>query len=149
MDKHFLENYESLQAISSFCIGTDKINKEVDAENGIAVFNAPYSNSRSVVELTLAEIILLFRKAHIKNAEMQRGHWNKSASGSNEVRGKTLGIIGYGNIGSQLSFLAEGLGMKVIYYDILEKLSIGNARPVDLDYLLKNSDLVSLHIKPI
>ena len=114
---------------------------------GIAVFNAPFSNTRSVVELTLAELIVLARRVPEKNPKMHRGEWDKSASGSFEIRGKTLGIIGYGNIGAQLSVLAEAVGLKVIYYDTAEKLQLGNATKYkNLDELLPLADIVTLHI---
>ena len=116
-------------------------------KQGISVFNAPFSNTRSVVELVLAQVIMLMRGLPQKNASMHRGEWNKSAAGSFEIRGKKLGIVGYGNIGSQISVLAESLGMQVLYFDVEEKLALGNAKKVNtLKDLLKRSDLVTLHV---
>ena len=142
-----LEHADRLMAIGAFCIGTNQIDLEECQRKGIAVFNAPYSNTRSVVELAIAEIIMLMRGITDKSAQMHKGKWNKSASGSHEIRGKKLGIIGYGNIGSQLSVLAESLGMNVFYYDMEERLALGNAKKCEsLEELLKTSDAVSLHI---
>jgi len=136
-----------LTAIGCFCIGTNQVDLEATASAGIPVFNAPYSNTRSVAELALAEIILLLRGIPQKNAAAHRGQWLKSASGSFEVRGKTLGIIGYGHIGTQLGILAENLGMRVIYYDIENKLPLGNAMAMSSqEQLLDSSDVVSLHV---
>ncbi|MEP5611534.1 MAG: phosphoglycerate dehydrogenase, partial [Cyclobacteriaceae bacterium] len=142
-----LSNAKRLLSIGAFCIGTNQINLEKCLEKGIVVFNAPFSNTRSVVELALAEIILLMRNLPDRMQKMHQGIWDKSASGSSEVRGKMLGIIGYGNIGSQLSVIAESLGMQVQFYDIEEKLALGNARSAkSLDELLSTSDIVSLHV---
>jgi D-3-phosphoglycerate dehydrogenase / 2-oxoglutarate reductase len=142
-----LEQANRLMAIGAFCIGTNQIALQACSEKGIAVFNAPYSNTRSVVELAIGEIILLMRNIPDKSAGMHVGQWDKSASGSFEVRGKTLGLIGYGNIGSQLSVIAELMGMKVIYYDVEEKLALGNAHKCrSLEELLQTSDIVSLHV---
>lgn len=142
-----IESAPRLAAIGAFCIGTNQIDLSAASEAGIAVFNAPYSNTRSVVEMAISEIIALIRHLPARNKVLQRGTWEKSAAGAHEVRGKTLGIIGYGSIGSQLSVLAEAVGMRVLFYDIVEKLAIGNARRVNsLDELLANSDAVSLHI---
>lgn len=142
-----LEANSSLEAIGCFCIGTDQVALTDAAINGVAVFNAPYSNTRSVVELALGEIIMLSRDIPDKSTSLHQGVWNKSATGSHEVRGKTLGIVGYGNIGVQLSILAEALGMRVVFYDLVDKLSLGNAeRCVSLDELLEVSDIVSLHV---
>ena len=142
-----LEHADRLLAIGAFCIGTNQIDLETCLDKGIVVFNAPFSNTRSVVELALAEMIMLMRNIPDKSAGMHQGKWDKSANGSKEIRGKRLGIIGYGNIGSQLSVLAESLGMKVIYYDIEEKLALGNAeRARSLEHLLKESDIVTLHV---
>ena len=142
-----LEHADRLLAIGAFCIGTNQIDLETCLDKGIVVFNAPFSNTRSVVELALAEMIMLMRNIPDKSAGMHQGKWDKSANGSKEIRGKRLGIIGYGNIGSQLSVLAESLGMKVIYYDIEEKLALGNAeRARNLEHLLKESDIVTLHV---
>ncbi|WP_410472851.1 phosphoglycerate dehydrogenase [Faucicola mancuniensis] len=142
-----LEKAEKLIAIGCFCIGTNQVDLDAARELGIPVFNAPYSNTRSVAELVLAEIIMLMRGVPEKNAVVHRGGWGKSAKDSYEVRGKTLGIVGYGSIGSQLSVLAENLGMKVIYHDAITKLPMGNARQVgSLEELLKNADVVTLHV---
>ena len=145
--KKVLENANRLMAIGAFCIGTNQIDLETCQEKGIAVFNAPFSNTRSVVEMAIAEIIFLRRKLFDKSVNMHQGIWDKSALGSFEVRGKKLGIVGYGNIGAQLSVLAENLGMDVYYYDVLEKLALGNATKVDsLDELLETCDIISLHV---
>lgn len=142
-----LAQAKQLLAIGAFCIGTNQIDLAAATQRGIAVFNAPYSNTRSVVELTIANMIALLRKVPEKNREMHAGIWNKSAHGSKEVRGKKLGIVGYGNIGSQLSVLAEGLGLDVYFYDCEEKLALGNATPCSsLHELLKISDILSLHV---
>ena len=142
-----LEAADKLIAIGCFCIGTNQVNLRAAMAKGIPVFNAPYSNTRSVAELVLAETILSLRGIPEKNALVHRGGWTKSADGSFEARGKTLGIVGYGSIGSQLSVLAESLGMQVIYYDVVTKLPIGNARQVDsLDDLLAQADVVTLHV---
>jgi D-3-phosphoglycerate dehydrogenase len=138
---------DRLVAIGAFCIGTDQIDLVGTAAAGIAVFNAPFSNTRSVVELALAEIIALTRRLTDKNQKMHAGVWDKDAAGSHEVRGRTLGIVGYGNIGSQLSVLAENLGMTVYFYDTDDKLSLGNARRCDsLEDLLEVADVVTLHV---
>ncbi len=145
--KKVLENANRLMAIGAFCIGTNQIDLEMCLEKGIAVFNAPFSNTRSVVEMAIAEIIFLRRKLFDKSVNMHQGVWDKSADGSFEVRGKKLGIVGYGNIGAQLSVLAENMGMDVYYYDVLEKLALGNATKIDsLDELLETCDIVSLHV---
>ncbi len=136
-----------LQAVGAFCIGTNQIDLNAASEAGLAVFNAPFSNTRSVVELALAEIIVLARRLVDKTRGMHDGVWDKSSAGSHEVRGRTLGIVGYGNIGSQLSVLAESLGMRVIFYDIVDKLALGNARRCDtLEELLAEAEVVSLHV---
>jgi D-3-phosphoglycerate dehydrogenase / 2-oxoglutarate reductase len=136
-----------LLAVGAFCIGTDQIDLAAASALGVAVFNAPYSNTRSVVELTLAEIIALTRRLTEKDKAMHAGVWDKSASGAHEVRGRTLGIVGYGNIGAQLSVVAEALGLRVVFYDTADKLALGNARRcVSLDELLEVSDVVSLHV---
>jgi D-3-phosphoglycerate dehydrogenase len=138
---------EKLIAVGCFCIGTNQVNLDAATRHGVAVFNAPYSNTRSVAELVLAEAILLLRGVPEKNALAHRGGWLKSANNSYEIRGKKLGIIGYGSIGSQLSVLAESLGMKVYFYDTVTKLPLGNARQVDsLKRLLETCDIVSLHV---
>ncbi len=136
-----------LAAIGCFCIGTNQVNLAAAAKRGIPVFNAPYSNTRSVAELVLGEIILLLRGIPEKNALVHRGGWTKSAEGSVEVRGKTLGIVGYGHIGTQVGILAEHLGMRVLFHDIATKLPLGNARPVaKLEPLLAECDVVTLHV---
>ena len=136
-----------LVAIGAFCIGTNQIDLKAASQQGIAVFNAPYSNTRSVAELVLAEAILLLRGIPARNAAAHRGGWLKSADDSHEIRGKTLGIVGYGNIGTQLSVLAEGLGMRVIFHDVVTKLPLGNAQQVrSLQELLRAADVVSLHV---
>ena len=136
-----------LIAVGCFCIGTNQVDLDAAELAGIPVFNAPYSNTRSVAELVIAQAILLMRGIPQKNAECHRGGWSKSAAGSHEVRGKTLGIIGYGHIGTQVGVLAEALGMHVLFHDIETKLSLGNARPaIGLDDLLAQSDVVTLHV---
>lgn len=145
-----LEAADKLIAIGCFCIGTNQVNLDAAMKLGIPVFNAPYSNTRSVAELVLGELILLLRGIPEKNFLVHRGGWSKSAEGSYEARGKTLGLVGYGSIGSQLSVLAESLGMKVIYFDTITKLPLGNARQVGtMDELLAQSDVVSLHVPEI
>lgn len=145
--RRVLEACPELLAVGAFCIGTNQIDKEAAAEHGVAVFNAPYSNTRSVVELAIAEIIMMGRRLMDRTNSLHDGVWNKSATHSHEVRGRTLGIVGYGSIGSQLSVLAEALGMKVIFYDIAERLALGNAQRMEtLDDLLREADVVSLHV---
>jgi D-3-phosphoglycerate dehydrogenase len=145
--KKVIEAAEKLLVIGAFCIGTKQIDLDICKENGIVVFNAPYSNTRSVVELAIGEIIMLMRSVFQRSTELHNGQWNKTAIGSREVRGKILGIIGYGNIGKQLSILAEAMGMSVYYYDIEDQLALGNATKVDeLKDLLAISDVVTLHI---
>jgi len=142
-----LDNAPDLLAIGCFCIGTNQVDLVAAAEKGVAVFNAPYSNTRSVVELVIAEIISLARRLPDKTQKMHAGVWDKSAKGSHEVRGRTLGIVGYGNIGTQLSNLAEALGLNVIFFDIADRLRHGNARRMpSLDALLAEADVVSLHV---
>ena len=142
-----LEQAQKLVAVGAFCIGTNQIALDAAAKRGVPVFNAPFSNTRSVAELVLAEIIMLMRGIPQKNALLHRGGWMKSAANSFEVRGKTLGIIGYGHIGTQLGLLAETLGMRVVFYDIETKLPLGNARQLStLDELLAEADVVSLHV---
>jgi D-3-phosphoglycerate dehydrogenase / 2-oxoglutarate reductase len=142
-----LEASAELQAIGAFCIGTNQVDLGAAAALGIPVFNAPFSNTRSVVELVIAEIIALARHLTDKNAAMHAGVWDKSATGAHEVRGRTLGIVGYGNIGSQLSVVAESLGMRVFFYDIADKLALGNARRCEtLEELLEVAETVSLHV---
>jgi len=145
--KKVIRAAEKLMVVGAFCIGTKQIDLETCKENGILVFNAPYSNTRSVVELAIGEIIMLMRSVFQRSTELHNGHWNKTAKGSREVRGKKLGIIGYGNIGKQLSVLAEALGMHVFYYDVEDKLALGNATKIEkLSDLLAISDVVTLHI---
>ena len=142
-----LAHAHKLVAIGCFCIGTNQVDLQAARERGIAVFNAPYSNTRSVAELVLAEAILLLRGVPARNAAAHRGGWLKSADNAYEARGKTLGIIGYGAIGSQLSVLAEALGMQVVFHDVVGKLPLGNARQAaGLHALLAQSDIVSLHV---
>lgn len=142
-----MEACPDLLAVGAFCIGTNQIDLSAASEQGVAVFNAPYSNTRSVVELVVAEIISMARRLTVRNDAMHRGVWDKSASGSHEVRGRTLGIVGYGNIGSQLSVLAESLGMKVFFYDVDDKLALGNATRCDsLGELLASVETVTLHV---
>jgi D-3-phosphoglycerate dehydrogenase len=142
-----LENANRLMVIGAFCIGTNQIDLKTATKKGVAVFNAPFSNTRSVVELAIAEMIMLIRTIPDKSNNMHKGVWDKSAKGSFEVRGKKLGIIGYGNIGTQLSVLAESLGMKVLYFDTEEKLALGNAvKCKTLKELLEASDVISMHV---
>ena len=136
-----------LVAIGAFCIGTDQVDLEHARGDGVAVFNAPFSNTRSVAELVIAEIVILSRQVFARSTAAHEGRWLKDAKGAHEVRGKKLGIVGYGHIGSQLSVLAEALGLQVSYYDIVNKLPLGNARAIEeLDRLLAESDFVSLHV---
>ncbi|QIK83297.1 phosphoglycerate dehydrogenase [Sanguibacter sp. HDW7] len=142
-----LEHAPQLSVIGAFCIGTNQIDLAAAATRGIATFNAPFSNTRSVVEIAIADIISLTRRLTVFNDEMHAGVWNKSATGAHEIRGRTLGIIGYGNIGTQLSVLAENLGMSVVFYDSAEKLALGNARRMEtLEELLEVADIVTLHV---
>ena len=142
-----LEAADSLVAVGAFCIGTDQIDLPAAASYGIAVFNAPFSNTRSVVELAVSEIIALTRRLTEKNALLHEGIWDKSADGSHEIRGRRLGIVGYGNIGTQLSVLAENLGMHVSFFDTADKLALSNAhRCASLEELLATSDVVTLHV---
>lgn len=145
--KKVLDHANRLMAIGAFCIGTNQIDLKACLKKGVAVFNAPFSNTRSVVELAIADIIMLMRQVFDRSVAMHQGRWEKSAQGSFEIRGKTLGIVGYGNIGAQLSVLAESLGLKVLYYDIEEKLALGNAtKCATLKALLEHSDIVTMHI---
>lgn len=142
-----LENADKLLAIGCFCIGTNQVDLKAATRKGVAVFNAPYSNTRSVAELVLGLCVMLIRKIIDKNKAAHAGIWQKESKGSYELRGKTLGIIGYGNIGSQVSVLAEAFGLNVIYYDIVTKLPLGNAKQIrDLKELLANSDILTLHV---
>ncbi len=145
--KKVLEHANRLLAIGAFCIGTNQIDLEECQKRGVAVFNAPFSNTRSVVEMAIAEIIFLMRRFQDKSVGMHQGKWDKSATGSFEIRGKKLGIVGYGNIGAQLSVLAENLGMNVFYYDVIERLALGNATKLNsLEELLATCDVISLHV---
>ena len=147
LSAEIFEAADRLVAIGCFCIGTNQVDLEAAAKRGIPVFNAPFSNTRSVAELVMAEVILLLRGVPQRSAAAHRGEWQKSATGAFECRGKTLGIIGYGNIGMQLGVIAESLGMKVIYFDVESKLPLGNAQPkATLAALLKEAHVVSLHV---
>lgn len=147
LTQNILQKNSHLLAIGAFCIGTNQIDLESAKNSGVPVFNAPHSNTRSVAELVIAEMISLSRQLGDRNMFAHRGDWQKSAEGSKEVRGKTLGIIGYGHIGSQVSILAEALGMKVLFYDVLKKLPLGNASAKNkLNELLAESDFVTLHV---
>ncbi|QDG76688.1 phosphoglycerate dehydrogenase [Labrenzia sp. PHM005] len=142
-----LEAAKTLVAVGCFSVGTNQVDLNASLMRGIPVFNAPFSNTRSVAELTIAEIVMLMRGVFSKSSGAHDGRWMKTATGSHEVRGKTLGIIGYGNIGTQLSNLAEAMGLRVIYYDTIDKLQHGNVMPADsLEALLAESDVVSLHV---
>ncbi len=142
-----IEKANKLMVVAAFCIGTNQIDLKACTEKGVAVFNAPYSNTRSVVELAIGEIILLMRNIPDKNRDMHNGKWDKSAKNSFEVRHKSLGIIGYGSIGSQLSIVAEALGMKVYFYDVVDKLALGNATKLtSMEELLRTADIISLHV---
>lgn len=145
--REVIERSPELVAIGAFCIGTNQIDLAAAAEHGVAVFNAPFSNTRSVVELAVGEIIAMTRRLTELDKALHAGVWDKSADGAHEIRGRTLGIIGYGNIGTQLSVLAESLGMSVVFYDSAERLSLGNARRVgSLVELLELADVVTLHV---
>jgi D-3-phosphoglycerate dehydrogenase len=134
-------------SIGCFCVGTNQVDLDAARKHGVVVFNAPFSNTRSVAEMVIAEIVMLSRKLGTRNNEMHQGIWNKSSQQCYEVRGKTLGIIGYGNIGTQVSMLAEAFGMRVVFYDVISKLSLGNAKPMSsIEELLATSDFVTLHI---
>lgn len=147
VSRRVLEEADKLMAVAAFCIGVNQIDLDAAADHAVAAFNAPYSNTRSVVELAIGLMIVLMRDVADKSSAMHRGQWNKSATGSRELRGKTLGIVGYGAIGSQLSVLAENLGMRVLFHDLSERLALGNARRMrSLDALLAESDVVTLHI---
>lgn len=147
VSRKVLDAAERLIAIGAFCIGTNQVALDYATQKGVCVFNAPYSNTRSVVEMVIGEIIMLLRQVIVKNKLLLAGKWDKSAEDCYEVRGKKLGIIGYGNIGSQLSVLAEALGMQVYYYDVMEKLQLGNARKcTTMDELLTEVDIVTLHV---
>jgi D-3-phosphoglycerate dehydrogenase len=141
------ENAPRLAGVGCFCIGTNQVDLKAAQDRGIPVFNAPFSNTRSVAELVIAEIIMLKRGVPWRNAQTHRGGWAKNATGSHEVRGKTLGIIGYGHIGTQVGLLAESMGMQVLFHDVEAKLALGNARQAaSLEALLAQSDAVTLHV---
>lgn len=147
IDADILSKATQLRVLGCFCIGTNQVDLDAAMSRGIPVFNTPFSNTRSVAELVLGEAILLLRRIPEKNARVHQGHWDKSATGAYETRGKTLGIVGYGNIGSQISTLAESLGMRVIYHDVEAKLPLGNAKPAgSLPELLEQADVVTLHV---
>ncbi|MGB0099950.1 MAG: phosphoglycerate dehydrogenase [Nocardioides sp.] len=147
LTQRVLDAAPDLLAVGCFCIGTNQVDLDAAAERGVAVFNAPYSNTRSVVELVIGEIIVLARRLAEKTERMHAGIWDKSAKGSHEIRGRTLGIVGYGNIGTQLSNLAEAMGLRVIFFDTADRLAHGNARRMkSLDDLLEQADVVSLHV---
>ncbi len=147
LTEDIFEAADKLVAVGCYCIGTNQVDLSAATEHGIVVFNAPYSNTRSVAELVLAEAILLLRGIPEKNAKAHRGGWAKTADDSFEIRGKILGIVGYGSIGSQLSVLAESLGMRVIFYDVVSKLPLGNASQTpSLEGLLRQADIVTLHV---
>ena len=147
ISKKVLDHAKKLQAIGCFCIGTNQVDLKACKQNGVAVFNAPYSNTRSVAELVIGSSIMLIRKIIDKNKAAHEGFWNKDAKGSFEIRGKTLGLIGYGNIGTQTSIMAEAMGMKVKFYDIETKLPLGNAQSVkSIKDLVSVSDIISIHV---
>ncbi len=143
----FFESAKKLLSVGCFCIGTNQVDLDAAKKSGVPVFNAPFSNTRSVAEMIMAEIIMLSRRLGDRNMELHRGHWKKDSKNCFEVRGKTIGIVGYGNIGTQVGVLAESLGLKVLFFDVLTKMPIGNSRAVDsLESLLRASDFVSLHV---
>ena len=147
VSERVLAQATDLRAIGAFCIGTNQIDVRAAAQRGVAVFNAPFSNTRSVVELALAEVIALMRRLTDRDKGLHAGIWDKSADGAHEVRGRVLGIVGYGNIGTQLSVLAEALGMSVVFYDTAERLALGNARRAStMDEVLESADVVTLHV---
>ncbi|MGE5352528.1 MAG: phosphoglycerate dehydrogenase [Acidobacteriota bacterium] len=147
LTKKVFENAPDLLAVGAYCIGTNQIDLDSASKKGVAVFNAPYSNTRSVAEIVIAEIIFLIRRLHDKIVKAHEGVWDKSAENAREVRGKKLGIIGYGNIGSQVSMLAETMGMDVYYYDVVDKLTIGNATRMSfLEDMLRIVDVVTVHV---
>ena len=146
ISEEILQSADSLLAIGAFCIGVDQIDRSQCSRRGIAVFNDPHSNSRSVAELALGQIIMLMRRIFAASTEMHGGQWNKTAAGAHEVRGLVLGIVGYGRIGSQLSDLAEALGMRVIFSDVTDVLARGNAKRRSFEEVLRQADIVSLHV---
>ncbi|MBO9571146.1 MAG: phosphoglycerate dehydrogenase, partial [Chitinophagaceae bacterium] len=142
-----LDAAKKLQAIGCFCIGTNQVDLKTARKKGVVVFNAPYSNTRSVAELVIASSIMLIRRIPDKNIAAHQGSWMKEAKGSYELRGKTIGIVGYGNIGTQVSVLAEAMGMKVLFYDTVTKLPLGNATASKtLEELVSKSDIITLHV---
>lgn len=147
VDDAILARAEMLRVVGCFSVGTNQIDLDAAQRRGIPVFNAPFSNTRSVAELTIAEAVMLLRRTFARSSAAHAGRWDKSAAGSYELRGKTLGIVGYGNIGSQLAVLAEAMGMRVVYFDHTDKLRHGNVEPIEsLDALLSTADIVSLHV---
>ena len=147
LTKGVLEAAKHLETIGCFCVGTNQVDLATANSLGIPVFNAPFSNTRSVAEMVIGEIVMLSRQLGTRNNEMHRGVWNKRSDKCFEVRGKTLGIVGYGNIGTQVSNLAESMGMRVVFYDIVSKLPLGNAKPMpSFSDLLKESDIITLHV---
>ena len=147
LTKKVFEAAKTVSTVDCFCVGTNQVDLKAAREHGVVVFNAPFSNTRSVAEMVLAEIVMLSRKLGTRNNEMHQGIWNKSSAQCYEVRGKTLGIVGYGNIGTQVSYLAEAFGMRVIFYDIVSKLPLGNAKPMStLEEVLNGADFVTLHV---
>jgi D-3-phosphoglycerate dehydrogenase len=147
LTKKFFDAAKSVTTVGCFCVGTNQVDLKAAREHGVVVFNAPFSNTRSVAEMVVAEIVMLSRKLGTRNTEMHQGIWNKSSAQCFEVRGKTLGIIGYGNIGSQVSYLAEAFGMRVVFYDVISKLPLGNAKPLStLEEVLATSDFVTVHV---
>ena len=147
LTQKFFEAAKSVTTVGCFCVDTNQVNLAAARANGVVVFNAPFSNTRSVSEMVVAEIIMLSRKLGTRNIEMHQGIWNKSSAQCFEVRGKTLGIVGYGNIGSQVSYLAEAFGMRVVFYDVVSKLPLGNAKPMSsLEEVLGDADFVTVHV---
>ena len=147
LTRKVFEAAKSVATVGCFCVGTNQVDLKAARDHGVVVFNAPFSNTRSVAEMVLAEIVMLSRKLGTRNIEMHQGIWNKSSAQCFEVRGKTLGIVGYGNIGSQVSYLAEAFGMRVVFYDIISKLPLGNAKPMStLEEVLETADFVTLHV---
>ena len=147
LTKKFFDAVKGVTTVGCFCVGTNQVDLKAARENGVVVFNAPFSNTRSVAEMVVAEIVMLSRKLGTRNTEMHQGIWNKSSAQCFEVRGKTLGIVGYGNIGSQVSYLAEAFGMRVVFYDVVSKLPLGNAKPLStLEEVLSAADFVTIHV---
>jgi D-3-phosphoglycerate dehydrogenase len=147
LTRKVFEAAKSVSVVGCFCVGTNQVDLKAARDHGVVVFNAPFSNTRSVAEMVIAEIVMLSRKIGTRNIEMHQGIWNKSSAQCFEVRGKTLGIVGYGNIGSQVSYLAEAFGMRVVFYDVISKLPLGNAKPMStLEEVLMQADFVTLHV---